>query len=135
MARLTLSRWRREDGPERRCQALRVFELRQWARFALIAHAFTDIDEEIANQVGLGFELFEINFVRFAKHFPIDITKIVARRVFAMFGEFDRLPSIGAAVHPREIPINDVPGAQFKTSELRERAGIEIGWGGLHFLE
>src|SRR5689334_5693322 len=75
---------------EGRGETLGVFELRERRVRPAIAHAFADVENQLANEVGLFLELLEIELVGSRVDLPIEIAEVVAGCVFAMLGELDR---------------------------------------------
>ena len=90
---------------------LGVFELGQRRVGALVSHALAYVQHQVADQVGFVFVLFQIELVRSAEHFPIDVAQVIPRRILAMLGEFDRKPAVRTAMQPSHVAFHDVPRA------------------------
>ena len=56
---------------------------------------------------------------------PIDVAQVVAGDVFAMLQKLDRLPEIGALVHPRKKTFDDVPGPNFQPRDPLDRLRMQ----------
>ena len=67
-------------------------------RTAAVPHAVGDIGHQQAAEVGIFFELLDVETVLPRPDFPINMPKIVAVDVFSVLPEFHRLPEIGTAV-------------------------------------
>ena len=66
---------------------------------------------QIAGDVGLGLELFDVVLVGLGVDQPVDVLGIVARRVAAMLGELDREAVERAGVQPLQKALHDELGA------------------------
>ncbi len=85
-------------------------------RSGSIAHRPAGVDHEIAAEVGLVLEPFHIIAIRAGKEPPVEIARVVARAVLAVFAELDREPVVGAAVNALDEPLDGDPRPAFAGS-------------------
>ena len=97
-------------------QANRVVELRQLLPIR-VRHRLAEIHREVAGDVRLRLELLDVILVGLGIHEPIDIVRIIARRVLAMLAELDRETVKRAGMQPVQKPLHD---------ELARRSSREI---------
>jgi len=115
---------------QRRGRPAGVVQFRHRCRTALILHALARVQEQVAHQVRLFLELFQVVFIGASEHLPIEIAEIVAGRVLAVFGELDREPVERTAMSTRGIALDDPPRAQrqpLQTERAFENRGV-VGW-------
>ena len=111
---------------QRRGRALGVFELRHRRGVAPVAHALAGVQQQVADQVRLFLELLQVVLVGPAEDFPVEVAQVVAGRVLAMLGELDREAVEGAAMHARDVALDDPPRAQRQALQPGEHLRIEI---------
>ena len=70
------------------------------------------IDGNLANEIGFVLELFQIELVRTTKHFPIYMTKIIARNVLTVFGEFDRIATRRTTMRAGKKTLDDMTSTE-----------------------
>ena len=96
------------------CQCRRnvagILQLRHAIR--LVAHGLRNVQQQVGNQIGFFFELFQVPFVGAAPDLPIHVADVVPWRVLTMFGEFDAKTVIRALVQTGNVSFNDQPGLQ-----------------------
>ncbi len=86
---------RQEIGDGRRSRA-RIFTL--GIRAGAVAHRPAHVEYEIATEVGLVFEPFDVIAIGARKQAPVEISRVVAGAILAVFAEFYREAMIGAAM-------------------------------------
>ena len=70
-----------------------------------VAHAGGNVDQQRAAEVGIFFELLDVEAILLGPDLPIDIPRVVAPGVFAMLAELDRLAeNTGCGASPTEKP-------------------------------
>jgi hypothetical protein len=111
---------------QRRGRALRILEFRHRGRLAAIRHALAGVEQQVRNQVRLFLELLQVILVGPPENLPVEVAKVVARHVLAMFGEFDGEPVKRAAVDPGNVPLDDQPRAKLQPPKFRQPLRIEI---------
>jgi len=90
-----------------------------------VAHRGADIEQEMALQVRLFFELLDVVSIAAREDLPIDGREIVARQVLPIFRELDAEPFVGTPMQPDEEALDNRPGAQFHRADSGDDGGIE----------
>src|SRR5574341_1260241 len=88
----------------------------------------------MAVQIGFFLEFLHVVTIRARIHFPVDVARIVARRVLAILGELHAEAFEGAAVQAAEKAFDDGARAQFHAGNLRENLRIEEAPLGVHIV-
>jgi len=73
-----------------------VFEFRD--AFRAEAHRTACVDDQAATQIGVRFELFDVEPVATAVRSPVESPQVVARHILSIFGEFDARSAMRAGV-------------------------------------
>ncbi len=110
----------------------RVIRLRHRPRAE--AHRAAVIHDELAAQVRLVLELLDESAVTARQHLPVDVARIIALDVGAIFGELDREAVVRTAVHAFPEALDDDLRAQLKRANAREGGGVEVGGHNLYVL-
>jgi hypothetical protein len=82
---------------QNRRQIRTIVELRDLGRMA-VAHRRADVQEDLHPHVRLFFILLDVETFGAGEHFVVEMARVVAGRVFAVFGEFDAEPLIRTGV-------------------------------------
>jgi len=72
---------------EARGYAASIFELAHPVRIGLVSHRCGSVQQDVAGEVRLLFELLHIVAVALAEDFPVDVLDVVAGRILAVLGE------------------------------------------------
>ena len=119
---------------ERGRQADRVIELGQLLPIG-VAHRTAQVHHQVAGDVGLGLELLDVILVGLGVDQPVDVLRIVAGRVFAVFAELDREAVERAGVQPVQKALHDELRARSSrliwriTSGFRYFSAVDTGRG------
>ena len=89
----------------------RIIELAP-AGFFSVPHRTTAINKQMTVEVGFFFIFLDVQPVGFGPDFPIDMSQIVARRVFAVSRELDREAVVGTAMLSRDKTLHHQPRAR-----------------------
>ena len=112
---------------QRRGSRDRVIALGQ--RAAAVFHAGRRIDQQAAAQVGVFFELLDVQPILLGPHFPIDAAQVVAGGVFAVLQELDALAEVRTAVHAAEQPFDDVSCANLEATDPLDHLRMQRSFG------
>ena len=88
-------------------------------RSTAVVHRLADVHHQVATQIGLGLELFDIEAIRFGPYLPVEVANVVAGGVFPVLYEFDRMAEERAAVHARDETLDNVLGAQIEAGNAQ----------------
>ena len=100
-----------------------------------VTHRPAHVEHEGAAEVGLVLEPLDVVAVGSGEQPPVEIARVVARAVFAVFAELDREPVIGTAVNPFHEPLDRDPrpdlqaldphqGRRVDQRRARDRTGL-----------
>ena len=79
----------------------------------------------MAAQVGFVFELLYVITIAACEQPPVEVARIVTRRVLAVFSELDGEAVIRAAMNARPESLNDNAGAQLQILDTHQRARMD----------
>ena len=120
-------------------QVLRVGELGERAsvarrrRVAAVGHRAGGVEQHRGAQVGLLDVLLDVEPVRAGEDAPVEVARIVARRVGAVLGELDREPLVRALVAARDKALHGAARQQFEAPDgphALRRQQPHVGGGG-----
>lgn len=94
-------------------------------RAVAVVHRIADIDDEMRPQIRLGFVLLDVEFVGFRPDFPVEMPKVVARRVVAVLDELDAVPEEGTLVHAGQETLDDLLRPQLQRRDTGDRLGMQ----------
>src|SRR5712671_2001350 len=101
-----------EKVAERRGQRRGVLGFRVAAR--AVGHRAAVIHQQVTTKVGLILKLLDEVTVTAREDPPVEITRVISRRVLAVFGEFNRKPVIRTAMDAVPKTLNYDPRAHFE---------------------
>ena len=116
---------------ERRGEADGVIELGQLLAIG-VGHRGAEVHHQIAGDVRLGLELFEVVFVGLGVDVPVEVFEVVAGDVLAVFGELDAEALKRAGVQAGQKAFDDEAGAQVEPRHLADDVGSQILLGSGH---
>src|SRR4030095_9445693 len=82
-----------------------VFQLGDLAAVAE-RHGAGPVEQQVAAEGGLFFVLLDVELVAPPQHAPVDVPRVHAGRVLAVFGELDREAALRAAVHAGKVALD-----------------------------
>src|SRR6266404_9318278 len=112
-----------EEVSERTRQ--RVSILIYGVRKRAVAHRAAVIDQEVAAQIGLILEFFDVKPIAAGVEAPIEVAQVVARTVLTILGELDGKAVVGAAVQSVPETFNNHFGAQLKVFDRHQSERID----------
>ena len=105
-----------------------------------VGHGPAIVHQQMAAQVGFIFKLLDVITIAARKQPPIQVTRIIARRVLAVFREFHREPVIRTAMNARPESLHYNSGAQLQVlnahqrPRMNQRSGSVLECGRHHWI-
>src|SRR4029450_4914944 len=96
------------------------------------AHRLAQVHDQVAGDVGLGFELLDVVFVGFGEDKPVDVLGVVAGGVAAMLGKLDREAMKRRGMQTLEEALDHELGPQVQSLDLVDDFRLEIAFDGGH---
>src|SRR5258707_1081708 len=90
-------------------------------------HRAAVVREQIAAQIGFVFKFFDEITIAAGENAPIDITRIIALGVLAIFGEFDGEAVIRTAMKPVPKSLDDYTSTQLEVANVHEGLWADEG--------
>ena len=116
---------------EGRRQADAVLELGQLLAVG-VGHRGAEVHRQVAGEVRLGLELFEVILVGLGVDVPVEVLEVVAGGVPAVLGEFHGKAVEGTGVQAGEEALDDELGAQVEPRHLADDFRTQVFFGGGH---
>jgi hypothetical protein len=115
-----------EEVGERGGAGAGVFDLGVLQR--AVAHGATQVDQEVAAEVGFFLEALDVVPVGAGVEAPVEVAGVVAGDVLAVLAEFDGEAVVGAAVEAGKEALDDDAGAELEALDPHE--GLRVNEGG-----